>query len=365
MKRLQLTKKLELITPLTNIIPPLPPRTCLNKDSRSEHLSLLKQFTVIVFTAILIIACNATESNEAKTSSQTEITVTEIPKRATTDVRDSYVLFTIEANKNLSNYHLAVKEKGEIAPTTTEMTSGALKRNLGTEPINVLIAQRLNAPMVTFAKQYFADNAHRTLGTDMIGASWDTDFAMILDKTASGSNAWVAESVLEPSTQYTLYGMNKGGNTVTELLTLATDIDSSSITGATSGVKFIDTTLEAQRVEISVHADEYYIFPLQSHSTNAFDSFDVIFSGQAIGNITIFLSSMAVGGFIDAGYHHQLLMFTQKSTDEETLKKGAYVLMSTSQMNNKASPLNFGTFHTFTSGVTTSIIMFSHLNIQE
>ena len=73
---------------------------------------------------------------------------------------------------------------------------------------------------------------------------------------------------------------------------------------------------------------------------------------------------MAVAGFIDAGYHHQLLMFTQKNTDEETLKKGAYVLMSTSQIN-KSSPLNFGIDHTFTDGVTPPTIMFSHLKIQE
>ena len=95
----------------------------------------------------------------------------------------------------------------------------------------------------------------------MLGASWNTNFAMILDKTASGSNAWIAESVLEPSTQYTLYDMNQDENTVTELLTLTTDIDSSSITGAVSGAEFIDTTLEEQHVDISVHANEYCIFP--------------------------------------------------------------------------------------------------------
>lgn len=48
--------------------------------------------------------------------------------------------------------------------------------------------------------------------------------------------------------------MNEGGNTVTKLLTLTTDVDSSSATGATSDLKFIDTTLEEQQIDISVHA---------------------------------------------------------------------------------------------------------------
>ncbi|MCM8922345.1 MAG: hypothetical protein LC540_20190, partial [Candidatus Thiodiazotropha sp.] len=75
-----------------------------------------------------------------------KVTATEIAKRAVTDVRDSYVLFSISANKAVTDYHLAVKEANATAPTAGEMTSGALKRNLGTDAINVLIAQRMNAP---------------------------------------------------------------------------------------------------------------------------------------------------------------------------------------------------------------------------
>ena len=153
-----------------------------------------------------------------------KITATEIPKRADTDVRDSYVLFSIEANKNLSNYHLAVKEKGKTAPATAEMTDGALKRNLSTNPINVLIAQRLNAPIISYAQN---TNSGKTLGTGMSSTS-GLVFDSISDGSgswtpASGTHAWIAESVLKESTQYILYGMDNGGTEVSELLTFTTD----------------------------------------------------------------------------------------------------------------------------------------------
>ncbi len=262
MKKLQSTKKTELITPLTKIPPP-PPPTHLNKSSQLKYLSLLKQFTVIVFIAILIIACNATENNEAKTSSQTEITVTEIPKRATIDARDSYVLFTIEANKNLSNYHLAVRKTNEAVPTTAEMTDGALKRNIGTNPINVLIAQRLNAPMLTFAKQYFSNSNHQTLGTDMLKTLRTShNFGLIYDGNAAGTEAWVKESTLKALTGYTLYGMEEGGNQVDALQTFVTD-DTLGIPTTGPEISHADSTLEEGYIEIAINANELYIFPLQ------------------------------------------------------------------------------------------------------
>ncbi len=72
-QKIQPTGKSELVTPLSKITPP-PPPTYLSKNSYLKHLSLLKQFTLILFTVISIAACNATENNEAKTSSQAEIT---------------------------------------------------------------------------------------------------------------------------------------------------------------------------------------------------------------------------------------------------------------------------------------------------
>ncbi len=51
-----------------------PKKNLLSKNSQLKYLSLLKQFTLILLTAISIAACNVTENNEAKASSQAEIT---------------------------------------------------------------------------------------------------------------------------------------------------------------------------------------------------------------------------------------------------------------------------------------------------
>ena len=98
----------------------------------------------------------------------------------------------------------------------------------------------------------------------MTGQDWNTDKGIILDDQATGSDAWVSQSVLKPSTGYTLYGMQQDGSTVTELLTLNTDADSSSAAAAVIDTsEHADTTLEKGHVELAMHADEYHIFPLQ------------------------------------------------------------------------------------------------------
>ncbi len=342
-----------------------------NKDSHLKHLFFLKQFTVIVLTAILITTCNVTENNEAKTSSQTEITVTEIPKRATTDVRDSYVLFSISSLKDKTNYHLAVKEKGKTAPTTTEMTEGALKRNLSTNSINILIAQRLNAPMIAFAKEFFADNTYQALGTGMTMRTWSNNkSAIVLDDQASGSDAWISESVLKPSTEYTLYGMQQEGISVAELLTLTTDAGSSPATG-TNTYQYVDTTLEKEHIEITMHADEYYVFPLQIKSTltNILSFVNVFYTGQVSDSFTLDIMTMDLEEFIranDPGYDGQLLLFDKKDSRIETVHEGMYVLMQTAMLN-LPDPLNmyFGKNYTFSSGHSISHLYFSHLKIQE
>ncbi len=287
----------------------------------------------------MIIACNATENNEAKTNSQTEITVTEIPKRAATDVRDSYVLFNIEANKDLSDYHLAVKETNEAVPTAAEMIKGALKRNLSTKPINVLIAQRLNAPMVAFAKKFFADKTHTTLGNDMfIQVDVNTHFALVRDNTASGGDAWVAQSVLEPSTEYTLYGMESGGGSVTELLSMSTDAESSE-TGSRSvseaKTEYMDTTLENKYIDIVLNPDEIYIFPIQSKisfpSSSNLELATFHYSGGSVA-VNMLTDLELFGGAGDL-FAYQLLLFADKDTRIETVNRGMYALLYTKEIN--------------------------------
>ncbi len=286
----------------------------------------------------MIIACNATESNEAKTSSQTEITVTEIPKRATTDVRDSYVLFTIEANKNLSNYHLAVKEKGKTAPTTAEMTDGALKRNLSTNSINVLIAQRLNAPMVTFAKQYFSNSNHQILGTDMLkGFHPKQNFGLIYDGNATGTEAWIKESILKASTGYTLYGMKEGGNQIEVLQTFVTD---PALKVPTTGPKlsYADSTLEKDYIEIAVNANELYIFPLQvqMNITNEIHRLDLIFSDRSFGDSVLYMNNpgeKGTMGILDTGYTDMLYLFKDMGSHVETYANGGIYLLTDTTHN--------------------------------
>ena len=104
-----------------------------------------------ISASLLTFSCSGTGENSDAGEAGVKVSASEVPKRADTDIRDSYVLFRISAEEAITDYHLAVEESSKTAPTAEEMTSGTLKRNLGTEPINVLIAQRLNAPMVDFA----------------------------------------------------------------------------------------------------------------------------------------------------------------------------------------------------------------------
>ena len=260
-----------------------------------------------------------------------KITATEIPKRADTDVRDSYVLFSIEANKDLSDYHLAVKEKGKTAPTTAEMTDGALKRNLSTNPINVLIAQRLNAPIISYAKD---TDPGKTLGTGMTNND-----GIILDSAkdstdtwiaATGTNAWVAASVLKPSTQYTLYGMENNGTAVKELLDFSTDATAvTSNYPAGDALTVVDSTLAGTDYDIALHADEYYIFPMQTQYNPASD----------IGLMTLRLDKTSIAIQVESrsvfgGTVSSDMFFLVKNIDgassSEMFQKGTYLLLISS-----------------------------------
>lgn len=172
---------------------------CASSENRNQSGVLFRSLIGIGLVAMLLITSCEKENSENEEAAALIINATEIAKRAPSDIRDSYVLFSITANQSLTDYHQAVKKTTDTAHTAAEMKAGALKWNIGPESINILIAQWLNAQIIQFAEKFFANNADRTLGTGMLGASWDANFAMILDKTASGSNAWIAESVLEPS----------------------------------------------------------------------------------------------------------------------------------------------------------------------
>ena len=274
----------------------------------------------------MIAACSPT-------STQPEITAAEIPKRAHADVRDSYVFFSISSLEDKADYHLAVKEKGETAPTTAEMTDGALKRNLSTNPINVLIAQRLNAPIISYAKD---TDPGKTLGTGMTNNA-----GVILDSAkdqadtwiaATGTNAWVAESVLKPSTQYTLYGMENNGSAVKELLEFSTDATAvTSNYPAEDTLTMVDTTLAGTDYDIALHADEYYIFPLQSQFYPVSGDEIILITLEA-DRIDAF-SILVEGRMLFSGTAPSDMLFLVKSIDGassgELFQKGSYLLLIT------------------------------------
>ena len=321
MKQVEESKLIAHLSP-----PPPPPKTCLSKDPHRRHLPFLRQLTVVVFSAILIAACSPT-------STQPEITVTEIPKRADTDVRDSYAFFSISSLEDKADYHLAVKEKG-TAPTATEMTEGALKRNLSTHPINVLIAQRLNAPIISYAKD---TDPGKTLGTGMTNNA-----GIILDSAkdstdtwiaATGTNAWVAESVLKPSTQYTLYGMENNGAAVKELLEFSTDATAvTSDYPAEDAITVVDSTLAGTDYDIALHADEYYIFPVQSQY-NPVSTGDTGLMTLIIDNVDTIVIDL-IDRELFAGTAPSDMLFLTKSIDgassSEMFQKGSYLLLITS-----------------------------------
>ncbi len=219
-----------------------------------------------LLAGILLLSCDDGASAD---DGPAVVKATEIPKTQATDIRDSYVLFSISANKDLTDYHLAVEETANTAPTAAVMASDALKRNFGTDAINVLIAQRLDAPMVRYAKDLSYET--RKLGTGMVGDSIDDgNQGVVFDNGATGGEAWVAESVLKSATAYTLYGMANGGSTVSKLLSFETD----SLAGESipEGFAAVDSSLmkatidrqEPHPMKLSIRDDEYYIFPLQA-----------------------------------------------------------------------------------------------------
>ena len=292
----------------------------------------------------------------------------EISKRAPADVRDSYVLFSISAGQLKTDYHLAVKEAAaESAPTPEEMSSGALKRNIGTDSINVLIAQRLNAPIIDFARAYFADNSQKDLGTGMTSVKLENDFGLIFDDTAGAAEAWVAESVLKPSTEYALYGMDNGGTRVTKLLTVTTDSTLGPPANAPDDTfRLVDTTLEEGHIEIAINANEYYIFPHQSelNTTSSVNRIEFYLSTQSAANIIFLMQNKGVYGTPDPGYQGSLYLFTTIGAELlETVKKGCYVLINTGHSIPAEQEQYYGTFMILEAQGTQSVTNTLHYSI--
>ena len=330
--------------------------------------------------SITVTAEDGTTTKSYTISVDALLVVDEIPKKATSDIRDSYVLFSISASQSLSAYHLAVKKTEEDPPSAAEMTAGALKRNLGTNPINVLIAQRIVAPMVTFAKDFFDGNTSE-VPTDMTAKKHGPLLALVYDATydtetstwtaASDENKWVAQSVLEPNSQYVLYGMADSGTEVLELKTFMTDASATHPTDINTGL--IDTTLAKDHIELSLNAEEYYILPLQTNSgfpkTKNLLSSQYFYSGQVASALFIANASPSTYfGSTDAGFIYQLLLFRSEASTGEIWSRSAYVLMDTSRMDlsriDESNPIYFSKRLNYDDTSNTGTLRTSVLKIQ-
>lgn len=260
----------------------------------------------------------------------------EVPKRVDTDVRDSYVLFSITSTTPRTNYHLAVKAAALDKPTDAEMIDGALKRNLGPTAINVLIAQELNAPIIAFAKQHFADNTHTVLGANMHGHFAGSNTGFVMDNDAAGTHAWVNLSVLQPNTMYKLYGMEDGKDTVIDLLSFHTDaaITDPIRSSAENVLRYVDSTLEKDFIEIAVNADEIYIFPHQFRlfADNSIQVYRWNISGA--GYPSLIRSSLQFFGDPTDDYSSSLIL--SKGRDLDSLL-ASYILLNTAVVKTQVS----------------------------
>ena len=336
-----------------------------------KHFSISSLVLLGISAMLAITSCEDGSGDSTVVSDgsggRAVVSASMVPKRAATDIRDSYVLFSISANRLVTDYHLAVKASSKAPPTAEEMASGALKRNLGTNAINVLIAQRLNAPMVAFAEKFFEDKTHTTLGNDMqITVDTRVHFALVRDNTASGSDAWVAQSVLEPSTEYTLYGMESGGGSVTELLSMSTDAESSE-TGSRSvsevKMEYMDTTLENKYIDIVLNPDEIYIFPLQNKisfpGSNSLETANFYYS--TAGN-TLDMTDLELFGSAQRNTAYQLLLSADKDTHIETVSRGIYALLYTKEIHLESGTApRFAVGYALSSNSPPSAMLFSQL----
>ena len=319
---------------------------------RKFTFSLWKKASAIALIgAMTFLVLTCSDPNGGGDSKVTTIvTTTEIVKKAATDVRDSYGLFSITANTDVENFYLAVKETGEPTPTAQEMTDHGLKRDLSSTAITVLIAQRMDAPMITFAKAYFDDPTQKNLGDGMTGHFKSDEQASFFDGDDSNSpyikasEPWIEGSVLQPSTDYTLYGMSD--DTVQVLLAFTTDASPASWTRQEADLIGVDTTVDADNdLILTLNSDEYYIIPLQVITQ---DSLDIVMLNvyyaypESSPDGRTFLGSSYSKFNIhgdpkdDDDDDYQLVMFPFQSTFTEAVRN-TYVLIDTSRITTSGS----------------------------
>ena len=139
--------------------------------------------------------------------------------------------------------------------------------------------------------------------------------------------------------------MQQDGSTVTELLTLNTDADSSSAAAAAIDTsEHIDTTLEQGHIEIAMHADEYYIFPLQRKlsPSDTLLGLTIGYSRSIAAPNEISASTLDLFiGELDPGFQGMLLLFNQKTSNPDTLTQGLYVLMRTDRLLPSPDDLSY------------------------
>ena len=301
---------------------------------------------------IPITAEDGTKITYSITITALEVTVEEIEKNADTDVRNSYVLFSISAAGNLANVHLALKERDENPPMVQEMKDYALKRDIGTTPINVLIAQRMNAPMITFAKTFFDDTTQSTGGDGMtINPSSDPnneEMAIAFDGIVSSGSftkatePWVEDSLLKPSTNYTLYGMYN--ETVQSLGDFSTDASPTSWTQTTTQKDLVglDTTVhqDNNNLTLTLNSDEYYIIPLQTKLPDSKTAaYYNLYYSQQISDNNVIKNDFTLFTVPDAGMLYQISMFPHNNTLGEVFAN-SFVLVDTAHITKPSNTSN-------------------------
>ncbi|KAK3604789.1 hypothetical protein CHS0354_000447 [Potamilus streckersoni] len=187
-----------------------------------------------------------------------QITAKELAK-GSTDVRDRYGVFTISASKSLPNYRLAIKKSGVTAPTATEINNskGAYPVNLSTTPVNVLMALHVDEVLLKniIAKTDKPSGFYFSVGSGSLSKN-DSYY----DNTATGTDAWVASSLLKPSTSYTLYGLASGSNTVETLISSFTTNATDEIMGTSTKQSLVDKSISNLTVTSS---GTYIVMPAQ------------------------------------------------------------------------------------------------------
>ncbi len=278
-QKLHLTKKSELVTPLSKITPP-PPPTYLSKNSYLKHLSLLKQFTLILFTVISIAACNATENNEAKTSSQAEIIVNKLARSTNTVSSlkpDNYWAnifpFSIKVSdvSLAGEYRLAVRLASADKPDATKIRSSVatIVRNLSTNSINVLMSFHMDTDLFDAATDW--------------GQTWG-DGSVLLDKAKTAR--------LQPETAYKLYAVRlTNDHTVHSLSSFTTDAELTPANLDTLGIteqSFFNFPLDftdspgASGDAFTIRQNEPFLFLVGS--VNPSTSVSVIINGTIISD---------------------------------------------------------------------------------